>query len=555
MPPGALSAAGALLVAAAATAAAGPAAAGGWGCGPARPQTVVHVAASGPPGGPAAAGADTYGLSAAFGGAPWADPPSPGGDGTLRAPLVVGRPGDGCARLAAAAAGAVVLLERGGCSFLDKARRVEEAGGVGMLVLQNASHGRLFSMGCTDKGGNATDRNVTAVGVMVPAEAGAALRAVGAAGGGAVALTGVALPPIDPSFGVLFALALAVLLFGTWHPAKPARGSPLPAEDPDDDDGPALPAISERWAVLFVVQASVLLVLLYFFMSRWFLYLIVGVFALAAANSAFALLRRAGRRALGARARPGPVLAVDAASAAAALGTAATWAVYRNAGWAWVLQDLLGAVFMRDILQMLRLPNVRVGALLLGLALVYDVFWVFIQPALFKTQESVMVEVATAGGSGEALPMLLRVPNLSPVLGGYAMLGFGDIVLPGLLVALALRLDRALPRGRRGCGAGCGYYAGAFLGYAAGLFLTGLALCFGVGGGRGQPALLYLVPCTLGAVAAVAAWRGELGAVWRADRAELQQRKRKSSAAGAEGGEGRGPLLEGGEGPEGLGRA
>ena len=86
---------------------------------------------------------------------------------------------------------------------------------MGMLVLQNASHGRLFSMGCTDKGGNATDHNVTTVGVMVPAEASAALRAVGAAEGGAVALTGVALPPIDPSFGILFVLALAVLLFGT----------------------------------------------------------------------------------------------------------------------------------------------------------------------------------------------------------------------------------------------------------------------------------------------------------------------------------------------------
>jgi minor histocompatibility antigen H13 len=47
-------------------------------------------------------------------------------------------------------------------------------------------------------------------------------------------------------------------------------------------------------------------------------------------------------------------------------------------------------------------------------------------------------------------------------------------------------------------------------------YIGGLSLAFTANAvtGLGQPALLYLVPCTLGAVLATAASRGELGRVW-----------------------------------------
>lgn len=47
-------------------------------------------------------------------------------------------------------------------------------------------------------------------------------------------------------------------------------------------------------------------------------------------------------------------------------------------------------------------------------------------------------------------------------------------------------------------------------GYATGLILTYLALCFRIGGSSGQPALLYLVPCTLGTMVILALIRGDL---------------------------------------------
>lgn len=40
---------------------------------------------------------------------------------------------------------------------------------------------------------------------------------------------------------------------------------------------------------------------------------------------------------------------------------------------------------------------------------------------------------------GEAIPMLLRFPRLNDPWGGYDMIGFGDILFPGLLVCFSRR--------------------------------------------------------------------------------------------------------------------
>jgi hypothetical protein len=51
-----------------------------------------------------------------------------------------------------------------------------------------------------------------------------------------------------------------------------------------------------------------------------------------------------------------------------------------------------------------------------------------------------VVQIARGDHSkGEGIPMLLKVPRLFDPWGGYSIIGFGDILLPGLLVALCLR--------------------------------------------------------------------------------------------------------------------
>ena len=58
-----------------------------------------------------------------------------------------------------------------------------------------------------------------------------------------------------------------------------------------------------------------------------------------------------------------------------------------------------------------------------------------------------MVEVATGGSSGEELPLLLKVPQLSKDILSqctspkYSLLGFGDIIVPGFLVCFAHSFD------------------------------------------------------------------------------------------------------------------
>lgn len=48
--------------------------------------------------------------------------------------------------------------------------------------------------------------------------------------------------------------------------------------------------------------------------------------------------------------------------------------------------------------------------------------------------------MARGDKSGEdGIPMLLKIPRMFDPWGGYSIIGFGDILLPGLVVAFSLR--------------------------------------------------------------------------------------------------------------------
>ncbi|XP_048666700.1 signal peptide peptidase-like 2B [Marmota marmota marmota] len=180
--------------------------------------------------------------------------------------------------------------------------------------------------------------------------------------------------------------------------------------------------------------------------------------------------------------------------------------------WAWVLQDTLGVAFCLYMLRTVRLPTFKACTLLLVVLFVYDVFFVFVTPFLTKSGNSIMVEVATGpsdSATREKLPMVLKVPrlNASPLAlcdRPFSLLGFGDILVPGLLVAYCHRFDIQAQSSRV-------YFVACTVAYGIGLLVTFVALALMQ---RGQPALLYLVPCTLVTSCLVALWRRELGAFW-----------------------------------------
>lgn len=91
----------------------------------------------------------------------------------------------------------------------------------------------------------------------------------------------------------------------------------------------------------------------------------------------------------------------------------------------------------------------------------------------------------------------------------FSILGLGDIVLPGTLMSMMLKLDAS--RGFQSS-----YFRSTMIGYILGLITTVLVM---VVFQAAQPALLYLVPGVVGAILLHAAARGEVTHVlqWSAE--------------------------------------
>ena len=245
----------------------------------------------------------------------------------------------------------------------------------------------------------------------------------------------------------------------------------------------------------------------------------------------------------------------------------------------WIVQDLMGATTCVAFLSVIRLNSIKIATVLLVAVFVYDIFMVFITPLITRGGDSVMVTVATSGGQpedpefcekypsegdcwkGNPLPMLLVVPRINDYRGGTNLLGLGDIVLPGLLIAFAARLDEAkkllrlctdqyraetgVRMARRGSGStvassvddqeeaagemnppregedtrACSKYRWLWSGYFPPLMVSyGIGLAFAylavILMQSGQPALLYLVPACLGTMVVLGWAKGELGELW-----------------------------------------
>ncbi|XP_028551943.1 signal peptide peptidase-like 2 isoform X3 [Dendrobium catenatum] len=280
--------------------------------------------------------------------------------------------------------------------------------------------------------------------------------------------------------------------------------------------------INAKGAIIFVIAASAFLLLLFFFMSSWFVWLLIVLFCIGGVEGMHVCLVALFSRICKVCGRKttslpilGEVLILSIVILPLCIAFAVYWAANRHASYAWIGQDILGICLMITVLQMARLPNIKVASALLSCAFVYDVFWVFISPLIFH--ESVMIAVARGDSSGETIPMLLRIPRFFDPWGGYDMIGFGDILFPGLLVAFSYRYDRANRKGIAN-----GYFLWLTLGYAFGLLLTYIALY--LMDGHGQPALLYLVPCTLGLIVILGWIRGELSDLWNYGNSQSRDR-------------------------------
>lgn len=179
----------------------------------------------------------------------------------------------------------------------------------------------------------------------------------------------------------------------------------------------------------------------------------------------------------------------------------------------WLANNALGIAFSLLGIEAVSLGSIRTGATLLAGLFVYDIFWVFCTPVMVSVARNFEAPIkllfprigpsARAAAAAAARAATGATPP-APAGAHFAMLGLGDIVIPGLFLALLLRLD--VERGFSSS-----YFQSGFWAYVVGLSTTIFVMnTFKAA----QPALLYIVPALLGALAAHAALRGELASVW-----------------------------------------
>mmetsp|Transcript_29144 Transcript_29144/g.74031 ORF Transcript_29144/g.74031 Transcript_29144/m.74031 type:complete len:392 (-) Transcript_29144:176-1351(-) len=151
------------------------------------------------------------------------------------------------------------------------------------------------------------------------------------------------------------------------------------------------------------------------------------------------------------------------------------------------IHNLFAVAFSLKAIAMISLGRFVVAFILLSGLFVYDIFWVF--------GTEVMVSVATQFTG----PIKIIFPvTFDPWK--QSILGLGDIVIPGILVAMCLRFDASLHRngGKERLTIDSAfpkpYFWRVYAGYLVSLLLSGLIM---LGLKKAQPALLYLVPGTI----------------------------------------------------------
>eukprot|EP01088_Endostelium_zonatum_P010267 TRINITY_DN2364_c0_g1_i1.p1 TRINITY_DN2364_c0_g1~~TRINITY_DN2364_c0_g1_i1.p1 ORF type:complete len:390 (-),score=68.46 TRINITY_DN2364_c0_g1_i1:25-1194(-) len=163
----------------------------------------------------------------------------------------------------------------------------------------------------------------------------------------------------------------------------------------------------------------------------------------------------------------------------------------------WIANNLLGIAFSIKGVSLITLGSFKVGMILLGGLFLYDIFWVF--------ATEVMVTVAKSFDAPVKLLFPHDLFHHTNQKNEFSMLGLGDIVMPGVFIALCLRFDfnRAFSRGSYPKTLGDlarkkwrrPYFQTNFVFYVLGMLTTLFVMHFFK---AAQPALLYLVPACIG---------------------------------------------------------
>lgn len=167
----------------------------------------------------------------------------------------------------------------------------------------------------------------------------------------------------------------------------------------------------------------------------------------------------------------------------------------------WIASNIFGEAFSISAISLIHLDTFVTGMILLAGLFIYDVFWVFGTDVMVSVAKSFDVPVKVLFPRN-----IIESPN-----SGFSMLGLGDIVIPGVFIALCLKFDHHLAANKKLGTCKTPYFTTSLLFYFIGLLTTmGVMHTFKAA----QPALLYLSPAGILSVIITATVRGELKEVF-----------------------------------------
>ena len=173
------------------------------------------------------------------------------------------------------------------------------------------------------------------------------------------------------------------------------------------------------------------------------------------------------------------------------------------------MNNFFGISFSIQGIKSLSLGSYKIGSVLLVGLFFYDIFWVF--------GTDVMVSVAKSFDA----PIKLLFPRAfatETAKAQFSMLGLGDIVIPGIFVALLLRFDASQAQVKKITETfETPFFHTCLCGYVWGLITTVVVM---YAFEAAQPALLYLVPACLAASIITAFARGEFSELLAYDEEE-----------------------------------
>jgi minor histocompatibility antigen H13 len=247
----------------------------------------------------------------------------------------------------------------------------------------------------------------------------------------------------------------------------------------------------------------------------------------------------------------------------------------------WFLTNFLGFSFCYGSLQYVTPTTAWTGTLILGALFFYDIYFVFFTPMMVTVATKLDVPIKLLFPRPDGCVMPVGAPEGSPAMEEYlkclakkrtmAMLGLGDIVVPGMVLAFALRFDLYLHYRRQGHASKQGketettrptytsakgswgerfwtssklwpeeirakqfpkpYLYATIVGYLFGMVVTVVVMQVAQ---HAQPALLYLVPGVLGSLWGTALVKGDLKTLWNYSEMPESEKEDKSKVDAAE---------------------